>query len=105
MVTSYFDWTARPGIATTRAEVTAAEDSTILQRALTGVQRVLCGLHGHDALLHFEDKRIFLRCATCGHETPGWAIDQPRPQLRFHGEPHRHALSPVPGLLESRKVA
>ena len=38
------------------------------------VRRFFCGLHGHDALLHFEDGRISLLCATCGHESPGWEM-------------------------------
>jgi hypothetical protein len=40
------------------------------------VREGLCGLHGHDNLVQFETDRIFLRCASCGHESPGWAIDR-----------------------------
>ena len=36
------------------------------------VRQFFCGLHGHDALLHFEDNRISLLCASCGHESPEW---------------------------------
>jgi len=36
------------------------------------VRQFFCGLHGHDALLHFEDNRISLLCTSCGHESPGW---------------------------------
>ena len=37
------------------------------------VRETLCALHGHDLLLHFEPgRRVCLRCADCGHETPGW---------------------------------
>ncbi len=36
------------------------------------VRQFFCGLHGHDALLHFEDNRISLLCSSCGHESPGW---------------------------------
>lgn len=32
----------------------------------------LCGLRGHDSVLHFEGKCVKLRCTTCGHDTPGW---------------------------------
>ena len=28
----------------------------------------------HDLKYAFEDERIFLRCASCGVETPGWSI-------------------------------
>jgi hypothetical protein len=42
---------------------------------LTGLARLICGLHGHFELLHFAPGRLTLRCARCGHETPGWQID------------------------------
>ena len=45
------------------------------------VRQFLCGLHGHDALLHFEHGRMSLQCTSCGYETPGWdlnASDEPR---------------------------
>jgi len=44
------------------------------------VRQFLCGLHGHDALLHFEHGRMSLQCTSCGYETPGWdlkANDEP----------------------------
>jgi hypothetical protein len=37
----------------------------------TLIDRLLCGLSGHEYICHREGTRIFLRCA-CGHETPGW---------------------------------
>ena len=45
-----------------------------ISRAASQVRRFLCGLHGHDALLHFEHRRISLQCTSCGHETPGWDL-------------------------------
>lgn len=42
------------------------------------VRRVQCGLMGHATVLHFERRRISLRCLHCGHETPGWAIEAHR---------------------------
>ena len=42
----------------------------ILQR----VQRVMCGLRGHDTVLRFERHRLSLRCLNCGHETTGWSL-------------------------------
>lgn len=47
------------------------------------VQRVMCGLRGHDGVLHFERHRLSLRCLSCGHETAGWNL---QPETR-HGEP------------------
>ena len=38
------------------------------------VRQFLCGLHGHDALLHFESGRMSLQCTSCGFETPGWDL-------------------------------
>jgi len=38
------------------------------------VRQFVCGLHGHDALLHFEQGRMSLQCTSCGYETPGWDL-------------------------------
>jgi hypothetical protein len=38
------------------------------------IGQVVCGLRGHQMLLRYEATRISLRCAWCGHETPGWQI-------------------------------
>lgn len=46
----------------------------VIDRASTHVRRFLCGFHGHDALLHFEQGRLSLICASCGYETPGWDL-------------------------------
>ena len=37
-------------------------------------RQFVCGLHGHDELLHFETGRLSMRCTSCGHETPGWDL-------------------------------
>lgn len=45
-----------------------------LKAAARRVRVALCAVHGHDRQLHFErGRRICLRCANCGHETPGWS--------------------------------
>jgi hypothetical protein len=36
------------------------------------LRQMMCGLHGHDTLVQFEQDRMFLRCVSCGHETHGW---------------------------------
>jgi hypothetical protein len=46
----------------------------VLARAGEQVRQFICGLHGHDALLHFEKERLSLMCTSCGHETPGWDV-------------------------------
>jgi hypothetical protein len=43
-----------------------------LARLATQARQLMCGLGGHDALLHFENERISLLCTSCGHQTPGW---------------------------------
>ncbi len=50
------------------------------------VRQFFCGLHGHDALLHFEHGRMSLQCTSCGYETPGWdlrAADEPPQAAEF----------------------
>ena len=45
------------------------------------LRRFICGLHGHDALLHFGEGRVSLLCSSCGHETPGWDVKaKPHPK-------------------------
>lgn len=46
----------------------------LLTRVMDWVRQFICGLHGHDELLHFETGRLSMRCSTCGHETPGWDL-------------------------------
>ena len=57
---------------------------------VTKVRHFICGLHGHDALLHFERERMSLQCTSCGYETPGWDLKasasvepEPEPATRF----------------------
>jgi hypothetical protein len=45
-----------------------------MTRILQRVQRMICGLHGHETVLHFEPHRLSLRCLNCGHETSGWSL-------------------------------
>jgi hypothetical protein len=47
----------------------------LLARAVVQVRQFICGLHGHDALLHFGHGRISLQCTSCGYETPGWDVN------------------------------
>jgi hypothetical protein len=40
-----------------------------------------CGLvHGHDNLTIFEINRMYPRCQSCGHESPGWTLDAAPPK-------------------------
>jgi hypothetical protein len=43
---------------------------TVLDRVRQGY----CALHGHDNLLQMEQERLFLKCVSCDHESPGWQL-------------------------------
>ncbi len=79
--------------------VAAVSDAAlgILSRAMNHLQSAVCGLHGHDPLLVFEDGRMFLRCTSCGHQTPGWETGERKPRLRFAGDAARHQLHTAAG--------
>lgn len=58
-----------------RPVVSALEERQGVVGWLLGrLQTTLCAMHGHDAILQYERNRIFLRCTSCGHETPGWEV-------------------------------
>ena len=88
MVTNLQDIAARP-VATT-AET--APSRGLLSRAFGHLQSAVCGLQGHDPVLQFTDGRVFLRCTSCGFETPGWTTGERRPRPRFEGDAARHQL-------------
>jgi hypothetical protein len=62
-------------------------------RLVSRVGQVICGLHGHDSVLHFEGNRVMMRCTSCGHDTPGWEISGKRPRMRYEGDARRHLLN------------
>ena len=55
----------------TDSTLTVSTDSS---GVITQLRRFICGLHGHDSLLHFGEGRVSLLCSSCGHETPGWDV-------------------------------
>jgi hypothetical protein len=57
-----------------RTSAPAQPSIGLMGRAARHVRQFVCGLHGHDALLHFEQGRISLQCTTCGYQTPGWDV-------------------------------
>ena len=67
------------------------------------VRQLWCGLHGHDSLLQFEQDRIYLRCVSCGHETPGWNLHEAPPTVAQQND-HRTPLV-QPQLVGIRRVA
>jgi hypothetical protein len=74
--------------------VTAPADTAggLWSRVVAQFQSAMCGLHGHDPMLQFAEGRMFLRCTSCGHETPGWNTGERRPRPRFTGDATRHQL-------------
>ncbi len=73
-------------------------------RVMDWLRQTMCGLHGHDTLLQFEQERMFLRCVSCGHETHGWEIETARPAVRLRVEAPRKALA-ARQLVSERKIA
>ena len=49
-------------------------DDRLLSRMTLKVRQRICGLHGHDSLLHFDGAHVSLLCSSCGHESPGWDV-------------------------------
>src|SRR5689334_11897492 len=88
MVTNY------PQRLTATAGIETQHDQTLTTRALARASQFLCGLRGHDSVLHFEAKRVMMRCTSCGHDSPGWEISGRAPRQRFEGDRRRHALAP-----------
>jgi hypothetical protein len=71
-----------------------AHAAGVLSRVAARVGQVVCGLHGHDAVLHFEASRVMMRCTSCGYDTPGWEISGKGPRLRYEGDARHHMLKP-----------
>ena len=53
---------------------TTPVDTGIVARLSVHLRQFVCGLHGHDSLLHFDQGRMSLLCSSCGHESPGWDV-------------------------------
>jgi hypothetical protein len=70
------------------------------------VRQTFCGLHGHDTLLQFEQDKMYLKCVSCGHQSPGWELaDTPPPTtLSVRDEVRRPALV-RPQLVSVRRIA
>lgn len=78
----------------TAAPVETQATDTLLNRAVGYLGQFLCGLHGHDSVLHFEGNRVMMRCTSCGHESPGWEVSSRAPRVRLEGDARRHRLAP-----------
>ena len=98
MVTNYPQQLTATGVG-------QAQAGAIVARAFTRFGQLLCGVRGHDTVMHFEGKRIMMRCTSCGHDTPGWEISERAPRKRFDGDARRHRLTASGPRLVLRKTA
>jgi hypothetical protein len=90
---------AHEGIGTDRADRSGG-----FARAAEMLRHMFCGLRGHDTLMHFENERISLRCVSCGHETPGWELNEVPPTVTVRGGARRHAIARRQ-LISERRIA
>jgi hypothetical protein len=69
-------------IDSAQRQMTATREfaSGLIARVMLFLRQLICGLHGHDSLLHFEKGRMSLQCTSCGYETPGWDLKSTSPQ-------------------------
>jgi hypothetical protein len=91
MATEYSHRIPMTGAARPATDARESHDG-IAERALAGFRQFLCGLRGHDNLMQFEKERLSLQCASCGHESPGWALTEAPPKVVLRGDARRHAL-------------
>ena len=74
-------------------------------RVFWWLRQTYCGLSGHDALLQFGRNRMFLQCASCGHESPGWELNETTaPRITLRGDARRLGLM-RPHLVSERRIA
>jgi hypothetical protein len=74
------------------------------ERVLDRVREAFCGLHGHDSLLQFRQDRMFLKCVSCGHESPGWELNETPPTAIDQADRQPQAIV-RPQLMRARRIA
>jgi hypothetical protein len=77
---------------------------SVLEWVLKRIQGIVCGLHGHESVLQYERTRMFLRCTSCGHETPGWEVTPAVLTMTRRTEP-RAARAGAPEIGIVRRIA
>ena len=95
---------SRQELAAPMAEIQPVQEQALGERVVARVRQMVCALHGHDRLLQFEQDRMFLRCASCGHESPGWELNEPPPTVTASEDVCRPALI-KPQLISARRIA
>lgn len=58
------------------------------------VGQFMCGMRSHLMLMRFQPQRLFLQCAWCGYESPGWEIG--KPPRHEHRQEMRPMKRPTP---------
>jgi hypothetical protein len=81
------------------------ESPDISSVVLGRLGQIVCAMHGHDNLIQFEQNRMFLKCASCGHETPGWTLPDRRPVARFSGARREPVTTAIASIDEVKRVA
>jgi hypothetical protein len=99
-----------PRLFATPSRVTAPPTQTpdsegFGERMLDRVREAFCGLHGHDNLLQFGQDRMFLRCVSCGYESPGWELNEPRPIVAAESDNSQHPRVVRTPLADERRIA
>jgi hypothetical protein len=97
-----------PQSITMRENVSARDEAIspgVGEKVLDRLRHFACALHGHDTLLQFDHGRMFLRCMSCGHETPGWDVVDAASAVMAKSE-SRHSVAPrQPFISGERRIA
>jgi hypothetical protein len=73
-------------------------------RMFDWLRQAFCSIHGHDTMLHYQRERMSLRCVSCGHETPGWSLNEAPPTVTIRGDARRLTIH-RPHLVAERRIA
>ena len=90
MVTNYPQQLTASGMTRERG----TQEASFFGRVVESIRQSLCGMGGHDSVLHFEKNKVLLRCTSCGYDSPGWDVGHNRPRRVFQGDAQRHLLRP-----------
>lgn len=59
----------------------------------TWIHQRICGMHGHENFMQFARNRVFLKCISCGFESPGWDVKaRPAATESTDAAPRRRAV-------------
>ena len=81
-------------ISSRQSDTAVSHGHGVFAHAARQVRQFMCGLNGHDMLLHFGNQRhVSLICTSCGYQSPGWNVPgapvrpESGPLVREHGTP------------------